>query len=325
MFDSNPTFNYVEVALTPAQIYQAQSGTLQNFLIPDGGTGDQSSYQIRTYKFTMPGGGSTPVRFALSASNPQGLATKYSFSLYDDDHNGNGGSGGDGLLQEAFDTPVAGLPQDIKASKTVTSGNVSLKGGETYFVRLIADGDYLQAGGNGAQAKIDYTFKMEQPPPPSSDRTPPVATLRTALRVRSVGGAFYKFVIRYTDDKAIDLSTIDSADVNVTGPGGFSSATRLLSKTQVDGKTVDAFYRLAARGGKWDRGDNGLYTFNQVSGQVKDSAGNSASATPIGQFTVRISKKAQRAAVAAGIVPALAASPFSSKLISNTDDVPVWA
>src|SRR5689334_6617684 len=78
MFDSNPTFNYVEASLTPAQIYQPQSGTLQNFLITDGGTGDQSSYQVRTYKFTMPGSGSTPVRFVLSAANPQGLATKYS-------------------------------------------------------------------------------------------------------------------------------------------------------------------------------------------------------------------------------------------------------
>ena len=325
MFDSNPTFNYVEVALTPAQMFQTQSGTLQNFLITDGGTGDQSSYQVRTYKFTVPGTSATPVRFVLSASNPAGLATKYSFSLYDDNHNGNGNSGGDGLLQEAFDTPVAGLPQDVQANKTVTSGTVSLKGGETYFVRLLADGDFLQAGGTGAEAKINYSFTMQQPPPPSSDKTAPVATLRTALRVRSVGGTFYKFVIRYTDETAIDLSTIDTADVIVTGPGGFSSPVRLLSRTQIDGKTVDAFYRLAARGGTWDRGDNGLYTFNQVAGQVKDNAGNAASATAIGQFTVRISKKAQRAAEAAGIAPALAVNPFSSKLIRSKEDVPVWA
>jgi hypothetical protein len=165
---------------------------------------------------------------------------------------------------------------------------------------------------------------MEQPPPPSSDRVPPAATLRTALRVRSVGGTFYKFVIRYADRHGVDLSTVDSGDVRVTGPGGFSSAVRLLSKTQINGRTVDAFYRLAARGGTWDRGDNGLYTFNQVSGQVKDNAGNPAAEQAIGQFTVRISKKAQRAAEAAA-VPALAASPFSGKLITSQDDVPVWA
>ena len=180
----------------------------------------------------------------------------------------------------------------------------------------------------------DYTTSIVVVSVSSGDQVPPAATLRTALRVRSVGGTFYKFVIRYTDRHGVDLSSIDSGDIIVTGPGGFSSAVRLLSKTPINSRTVDAFYRLAARGGAWDRGDNGLYTFNQVAIQVSDLSGNVRPAGMIGQFTVRISKAAARAAAAASaiapaaasaIAPALAANPFSSMLISSKDDVPLWA
>jgi hypothetical protein len=185
----------------------------------------------------------------------------------------------------------------------------------------------------------DYTTPIYVVSVGNSDFTPPVATLQTALRVRSVGGTFYKFVIRYTDDKGQDLSTIDSGDIIVTGPGGFSSAVRLLSKTQLDSKTVEGFYRLAARDGTWDRGDNGLYTFNLVAAQLRDASGNAAAAGVIGQFTVRITKKAQRAydaahaaAATATVSPAsatptslTAATSFSSVLIADGQDAPVWA
>ncbi|MDB5322494.1 MAG: Calx-beta proteinputative calcium-binding protein [Phycisphaerales bacterium] len=317
MFDSNPTFNYVDAALSAGQLFQTQSGQLQNFLITDGGTGDQSTYQVRTFKFTPTA--ATQVRFLLSASNPVGTATKFSFSLYDDNHNGGGGTGGDGLLQETFDTPVAGLPQDVPASQTVTSSFVTLQAGETYFIRLLADGDFLQAGGNGAAAGVNYSFTMQQP---GADLTPPTATLMTALRVRTVGGTFYKFVIRYYDRNSINLANVDSSDVIVTGPGGFSSGVRLLSKTAVSSRAVDAFYRLAARGGAWDRGDNGLYTITQVAGQVTDPAGNSAPAVDIGQFTVRIAKGAVAKPAA---VPALAANTFSSTFVFDHNESAVWA
>jgi hypothetical protein len=128
-------------------------------------------------------------------------------------------------------------------------------------------------------------------------------------------------VIEYYDRHGVNLANVDSSDVIVTGPGGFASGVRLLSKTAVSSRAVDAFYRLAARGGAWDRGDNGLYTISQVAGQVTDLAGNPAAAGAIGQFTVRIAKGAvaQRA-----IAPALAANTFSSSVIRSLDDA-VWA
>jgi hypothetical protein len=316
MFDSNPTFNYVDAVLSAGQMFQNQSGQLQNFLITDGGTGDQSTYQVRTFKFTP--ATTTQVRFLLAASNPVGTATKFSFALYDDNHNGGGGNGGDGLLQETFDTPVAGLPQDVPVAQSVTSSFVTLQAGETYFIRLIADRDFLQAGGNGANAGVNYSFTMQQP---GADLTPPTASLLTALRVRTIGGTFYKFVIEYYDRHGVNLANVDSSDVIVTGPGGFSSAVRLLSKTAVSGRAVDAFYRLAARGGTWDRGDNVLYTITQVAGQVTDVAGNPAPAVDIGQFTVRIPKTA---VARPALVPAPAAKAFSRTSVLDHQESAVW-
>jgi hypothetical protein len=78
---------------------------------------------------------------------------------------------------------------------------------------------------------------------------------------------------------------------------------------------------LAARGGAWDRGDNGLYTISQVAGQVTDMAGNPAAAGAVGQFTVRIPKTV---AVQRAMAPALAANTFSNSLVRSLDDA-VWA
>lgn len=129
---------------------------------------------------------------------------------------------------------------------------------------------------------------------------PPVATLLTGLRVRTIGGTFYKFTIRYTDDTGVDLASINSSDITVTGPGNFNSEVRLLTKTASNnGTQVDAFYRLAARDGTWDRGDNGLYTFNLNGNEVSDMTANFTVPEAIGQFTVRIPKTSAPAAIVA--------------------------
>jgi probable HAF family extracellular repeat protein len=170
------------------------------------------------------------------------------------------------------------------------------------------------------------------------DTTPPSALLETAVRVRTNGGAFYKFTVQYNDRHGMDLSSIDSADVTVTSnQPAFSSAVRLLSKTiSADGRTVDAFYRLAARGGTWDSSDNGVYTVNIVANQVKDMAGNAIAAgtakmvrtkngVPVkgaalidGQFSVKVAAASSPLAVA--VTPSL----FSTKSVKSQDDA-VWA
>lgn len=126
----------------------------------------------------------------------------------------------------------------------------------------------------------DYTATLVVLPKVGTDTTPPKATLLTALRLRQTGGSFYKFTVRYTDASGIDTGSVLSSNIQVTGPNGFVSEVRLLSKTVVNSTTVDGFYRLAAPGGTWDSSDNGLYTINVVANQVLDWAGNYIPAGP---------------------------------------------
>ena len=57
------------------------------------------------------------------------------------------------------------------------------------------------------------------------DTTAPAAKLYELNRT----GATLSFTIQYTDDSAIDISTIDSNDVMVSGPGGWSLPAALVS------------------------------------------------------------------------------------------------
>jgi hypothetical protein len=205
----------------------------------------------------------------------------------------------------------AGLPASIAPGGTARLG-----------IRMLTS----TAGSESAQVVIPTNdpsapqFNFEVHGTVGAPGTPPVATLLTGLRVRTIGGTFYKFTIRYTDKTGVDMTSVNSQDIIVTGPGGFSSGVRLLTKTASNGgKTVDAFYRLAARDGTWDRGDNGLYTFNLGDGEIADLSGNPTPGAAVGQFTVRIPKT---------IAPAAAAAPmavFSTKSVKD-DDQPaaVW-
>src|SRR5436305_6684637 len=53
--------------------------------------------------------------------------------------------------------------------------------------------------------------------------------------VTSAGATSYSFQVEYQDDGAVDVSTINNADVRVSGPNGFDSGVTL-----VDGQPSNA-------------------------------------------------------------------------------------
>src|SRR5947208_14556147 len=63
---------------------------------------------------------------------------------------------------------------------------------------------------------------------PSNVVIPPGATL-AASDINSPGIGTYKFTVIYTDNAAVDVSTIDSNDVIVTGPNGYSQVASFVS------------------------------------------------------------------------------------------------
>ena len=112
----------------------------------------------------------------------------------------------------------------------------------------------------------------------------------TAPDVTTAGATSYSFVVRYTDDGNVNYSTIDSRDVRVTGPGGFSAAAEFVSASPaVSASNIEATYRIVPPGGSWDPADNGSYAVVMQSKQVSDMLNNAVRAGTIGSFSVAIS------------------------------------
>ncbi|MGB8167120.1 MAG: PA14 domain-containing protein, partial [Chthoniobacteraceae bacterium] len=114
--------------------------------------------------------------------------------------------------------------------------------------------------------------------------------------IRNSGGTTADFTVRYYDVTGINPTTLDSSDIQVTGPGGFSQiATLVNTGTQLPTTTGTArtvTYRVTAPGGTWDAGDSGTYHINVRTTQVRDTLGNNVPAGDIGTFQVLIDNPA---------------------------------
>jgi hypothetical protein len=84
----------------------------------------------------------------------------------------------------------------------------------------------------------------------------------------------YIFAVRYTDNKAINISQIDTGDIRVTGPNNFDQMAAFVSVNTLGENIAVAKYSITAPGGSWDPCDNGAYTLIIEPNQVGDTAGN---------------------------------------------------
>jgi hypothetical protein len=90
----------------------------------------------------------------------------------------------------------------------------------------------------------------------------------------------YTFTIEYSDVSGIDVSSIDTNDVTVTGLGGSLIVTGSNVNNPVNGSPRTATYTVIPPGGTWDITDTGTYTIGVVSGEVLDVLGGSVSPNP---------------------------------------------
>jgi hypothetical protein len=100
----------------------------------------------------------------------------------------------------------------------------------------------------------------------------------------------YLFRVNYTDDVAVDPSTLDNQDITVTGPNGFGRTARFhryFGGTKGN-SSVLAWYKMSAPGGVWDAADNGTYTVSLNPFEVRDTQGNSGQARVLGTYTVNV-------------------------------------
>ncbi|HEV2292307.1 MAG TPA: hypothetical protein VGR35_00530 [Tepidisphaeraceae bacterium] len=121
------------------------------------------------------------------------------------------------------------------------------------------------------------------------------------------GSANHNFTVTYTDVSAIDLTTIGTGDVRVTGPNGYSQNATFVSRTTSNnGKTVVAVYGVRAPDGFWDITDSGTYNLALVSGAVRDTLGNNSAAnSDFGSFMVDVPADTAPPAVSAAFAPSI--------------------
>lgn len=118
---------------------------------------------------------------------------------------------------------------------------------------------------------------------------PPVAELLAVDLTRS-GQVEHAFSVVYADDLAMDVSTLDSRDLLVTGPNGYEQMARWISvDTEGNGTPRTATYAVnAAGGGAWGPEHNGQYTVFMRPEEVTDTQGYPVTAGRLGQFAVEV-------------------------------------
>ncbi len=123
----------------------------------------------------------------------------------------------------------------------------------------------------------------------SSSVIPPGATLQiTDITQPGVGSK--QFTVTYSDNVAIDVTTLDSNDILVTGTNGYSRAAQLVSVNILsNGSPRVATYSVNPPSGAfWTESDGGTYTVWMQTNQVHDTEGAAVPAGQLGQFSVTV-------------------------------------
>jgi len=162
----------------------------------------------------------------------------------------------------------------------------------TYFLHVqgVGVGAPLGSPANGytEYGSIGQYFISGTVQLPAGDQTPPTASLN-ASSVTTGGGTTHTFTVTYNDDIAVNVSSLDSNDLRVTGPSGFNTLASYISVNPTgNGSPRTATYRINAPGGTWDLNDNGAYTVALQGSQVSDTFGRFAAAATLGTISVNV-------------------------------------
>ncbi|MBE9638466.1 carbohydrate-binding protein [Salipiger mangrovisoli] len=167
-----------------------------------------------------------------------------------------------------------GTPRSATYTVAAPGGSWDVADNGTYTVSL-AGSEVLDTSGNAVAADAALTsFDVAVPISPPSDEQAPTVASASATGITAGGGASTTVTVTFTDNVAVDVSSIDVGDITVSGPGGALAVTGVSLNLASDGTPRSATYTVAAPGGSWDVADNGTYTVSLAGSEVLDTSGN---------------------------------------------------
>ncbi|MFM7181660.1 MAG: zinc-dependent metalloprotease family protein [Verrucomicrobiales bacterium] len=119
---------------------------------------------------------------------------------------------------------------------------------------------------------------------------PPLAELVSVPPLNESGLTSKQFTVSYTDNVGIDVATIGTGDVRVTGPNGYNQLAQFVSvSSTTNGTPRSATYSVTPPGGgAWTTLHNGTYTITMEAAQVRDVENAYVSASTLGQFSIDV-------------------------------------
>ncbi|HEY9836555.1 MAG TPA: Calx-beta domain-containing protein, partial [Vampirovibrionales bacterium] len=173
-----------------------------------------------------------------------------------------------------------GTPRTVTYQIAAPGGNWEMADNGNYTV-LLQPNQVTDTSGNAIPQGTLGSFNV------NLDTLAPTASNLGVTDVNTSGGTTHSFTVNYADNVAIDMSSLDGSDIQITGPNGFNSLATLVSvNSSENGTPRTATYQITAPGGTWDSGDNGSYAIALIGNQVFDTSGNAVAATNLGSFTV---------------------------------------
>ena len=186
------------------------------------------------------------------------------------------------------------------------SGHSFWAGDGVYYVGIVVDSDSLEfveeadEDNNHSVGEGRDVFGI-QVRGTGQDAVRPTVSIDPP-NLSEAGGAVYDFDVTYTDDVAVDVSTLDDSDLTVTGPDFFGPVRFVGVDSEIDGSPRMATYRIDAPGGTWNSEDNGTYAIEMRNDAVCDTGGNCVREGILDWFQVSISPP-QQPSLTVSIIP----------------------
>ncbi len=167
-----------------------------------------------------------------------------------------------------------GYQSTVVTYQVVVTGQFAVGADGTYTVSVVPN-QVKDMAGNAVAGGAIGTF--------TTDFSGPTASLTGTLPAVAPGANTYAFAVTYADPSGVDATTLNNAEVQVTGPAGYAQFAAITNTAaNADGSLTVTYQVAGPAGGTFAAG---TYAVGVAGGVISDLAGNTIAAASLGTFT----------------------------------------